>query len=216
MFRRAPSSLPAAQWGEVQLLELAQLRRADWHALYALYRDPELARLNAAEPTRIPRWLFRLLLLAEQGRERMSFGVMVGGQLVGNAELYDFSPARPGWPTRATLGVMLARPHWGRGHGQDTLNALLAWGFGAGHFSAGPGGMDPPLERVQLSTLASNGRAQLAFARAGFQERGRSHRRGHTEIQMELRRSDWLARQLPGLISPAESDDRLPPNGEPA
>ncbi|WP_229838983.1 GNAT family N-acetyltransferase [Deinococcus piscis] len=209
MFRRsAPSPQPAVQWGQVQLLELRQLRRADWHALYALYRDPELARLNAAEPTRIPRWMFRLLLLAEQGHERMSFGVMVGGHLVGNAELYGFGPARPAQPTRATLGVMLARSSWGQGYGQDTLNALLAWGFGAV-----PGSPDPALERIRLSTLGSNQRAQTAFRRVGFEEKGRFEQRGHTEVNMELRREDWLARHPDSVSSvPAASSSPLAPS----
>lgn len=207
MFRRAAPSQPAAQWGRVQLVELPQLSRADWRALYALYRDPELAALNAAAPTRIPLLVFRLLLLAEQGRERMSFGVMVGGQLVGNAELYSFGPGplvrgavHPAAPvaTRATLGVMLARSHWGQGYGQDTLNALLAWGFGQT-----PDGLDPPLERVRLTTLGSNQRAQAAFARAGFEEKGRFQQRGRSEVNMELCRGDWLARHRHLPPSPA-------------
>lgn len=199
MFRRAASRQPAAKWGRVQLLELSHLGRADWRALHALYRDPELAQLNAAEPTRIPRWLFRLLLLAEQGRDRMSFAVMVGGQLVGNAELYSFRPAHPAHARCATLGVMLARPYWGQGYGQDTLSALLAWGFGAA-----PGSLQPPLEHIRLTTLGSNERAQLAFARAGFGEQGRTQRRDRTEITMTLQRSTWLARHRLSPLSPED------------
>ncbi|WP_261663529.1 GNAT family N-acetyltransferase [Deinococcus sp. Marseille-Q6407] len=201
MFRRSATSppQPAAAWGRVELLGLTQLSGTDWRALHALYRDLELSRLNAAEPTRIPRWLFRIILLAEQGRERMSFGVMIGGQLAGNAELYAFSPAWPAAPVRATLGVMLAPGYWGRGYGQDTLNALLAWEFG----EAAGSSLEPPLERIRLTTLGSNKRAQTAFARAGFEEKGRFQQRGHTEVNMELRREDWLARHRQPPFSPS-------------
>lgn len=177
----------------MQLAELGDLRREDWRALYALYRDPELAGLNAATPVRMPLLMFKLTLLGEQGRERMGFGVFVGGQLVGNAELYSFAPARPAAPTRATLGVMLARSHWGQGYGTETLNALLAWAFGT--LEDGP---EPPLERIRLTTLAHNERALAAFARAGFEEKGRFQRGAYHEVNMELRREDWINRQHGG------------------
>ncbi|MFC6617081.1 GNAT family N-acetyltransferase [Deinococcus radiophilus] len=183
----------------MQFLELRHLSRVQWQSLHALYRDPELAALNAAEPTRMPLWLFRLLLLAEQGRERVSFGVTLPtGELIGNAELYDFAPAHPEVATRATLGVMLAPPYWGHGYGRDTLYALLGWAFGV--HKDGP---DTPLERVRLTTLAHNNRALSAFLRAGFEEKGRFSRGRYPEVNMEVLRGVWLEEFQPQMSSGA-------------
>lgn len=180
----------------MQLLPLASLTRTDWQLLTALYRDPDLAALNAAEPLHSPHWLLRLMLQAGQGREQVSFGVMAGGQLIGNAELYDWGPAGNGLtvqaPGRATLGIMLAPAFQGQGYGGDALNALLAWAFGAAGETALPA-PNPPLERVRLTTLAGNHRALAAFTRAGFAEKGRYTAGQHEEVNMELTRAAWLA-----------------------
>ncbi|MFC6590721.1 hypothetical protein ACFP81_00820 [Deinococcus lacus] len=93
-----------ARWGRVTLRPLSELSRAEWRTLHGFFRDPELAAWSGAAPTRLPRWLFRWLLLAEEGTERWGFGILdQHGRLIGNAELYDVA--------RGPLGEK-AGPRW--------------------------------------------------------------------------------------------------------
>ena len=195
MFRSRPRQ-PVAQAGGVALVHLRDLTRAEWRQLHDLYRSAALAAWNAARPTRLPRWLFRMSLLAEEtGGERAGFGVLSGGAFIGTAELYDLTPPLPAQPERGTLGVMLAPPYWNQGYGRRAVEALLDVAFSP----PAEGGLG--LGQVRLMTLAHNVRAQRSFAAGGFRETSRSG----TEVFMEQTRAEWAGRQP---VSSGHEDSR--------
>jgi RimJ/RimL family protein N-acetyltransferase len=67
------------------------------------------------------------------------------------------------------------------------VDALLRWAFVD---------LEPPLNRVRLTTFGHNRRAQRAFAACGFREVGRTPRAGRTDVHMEITRSEWRARSV--------------------
>lgn len=176
-------------YGRVTLRPVNELSAAQWHAVYRFFRDRELADWNDAKPIRMPEFMFRRVMLEEeQGGDRAGFGVLdEGGEVIGNAELYDFRPSAPLRATTATLGVMIGLPRlWGQGYGREAVQALLCWAFRV---------HEPALHRVRLTTFGHNRRAQRAFAACGFHEVGRTERPGRTDVHMEVTREEWLAAQ---------------------
>ncbi len=169
-----------AAWGRVTLKPIEALTPREWRLMHSYFKDRELADWNGASPIRLPEWLFRRIMLEEEGGgERHTFGIYAQGRLIGSVELYDLQ--RRG--TSATLGIMIGeRDLWGQGYGREAVQAVLAWGFTR---------RDPPLTRVRLRTFSHNHRAQRAFAAAGFREVGREDRRDHTDVLMEVTREEW-------------------------
>lgn len=172
-------------WGRVTLKPVSAFTPEEWRTLYRFFRDRELADWNDAKPIRLPEWLFRRVLLEEEGTgERAGFGVLSErGELIGSAELYDLRPPPPLAPSVGTLGVMIGvRALWGQGYGREAVMALLAWAFQQ---------RDTPLSRVRLTTFGHNRRAQRAFLACGFREVGRTERPGRTDVHMEITRGEW-------------------------
>ena len=76
---------------------------AEWRVVYRFFRDRELADWNDAKPIRMPEFMFRKVMQdEEQAGDRIGFGVLNElGEVIGNAELYDFRPSpRCGPPPR--------------------------------------------------------------------------------------------------------------------
>lgn len=179
------------RWGRVTLKPMIQLSKEEWKVVHGFFRDRELADWNDAKPLRMPRWIFRRVMLDEENTgDRAGFAVLNElGEVIGNAELYDFRPSPPLTSTTATLGVMIGFPAlWGCGYGSEAIQALLVWAFSM---------HEPALHRVQLTTFGHNRRAQKAFLNCGFQELGRTQGSRRTEVHMAITRSDWLAGHLP-------------------
>lgn len=171
-----------AAWGRVSLRPIEALGPREWRTMHGYFRDRELADWNGASPIRLPEWLFKRIMLEEEGGgERHTFGIYdEGSRLIGSVELYDL--ARGG--LTATLGIMIGeRALWGQGYGREAVRAVLAWAFTR---------RVPPLARVRLRTFSHNRRAQRAFLAAGFREVGREERRDHIDVLMEITREDWL------------------------
>lgn len=179
------------RWGRVTLKPMTQLSKEEWKVVHGFFKDRELADWNDAKPLRMPRWIFRRVMLEEENTgDRAGFAVLNEvGEVIGNAELYDFRPSAPLTATTATLGVMIGFPAlWGSGYGSEAIQALLVWGFSV---------KDPPLQRIRLTTFGHNRRAQKAFANCGFRELGRTQGAGRTEVHMAIARSDWVVRCAP-------------------
>ncbi|GAA5500934.1 hypothetical protein Dxin01_00662 [Deinococcus xinjiangensis] len=160
---------------------------AEWRVVYRFFRDRELADWNDAKPIRMPEFMFRKVMQdEEQAGDRIGFGVLNElGEVIGNAELYDFRPSPPLRATTATLGVMIGLPKlWGQGYGREAVQALLKWAFTV---------PDPAFQRVRLTTFGHNRRAQRAFAASGFRETGCTEKQGRTDVHMEITREEWLA-----------------------
>ncbi len=192
----SPAHTHGGPGGRVQLKPLLSLSSAEWHVLHGFFRDRELADWNDAKPIRLPEWLFRRVMQDEErGGERAGFGILdEQGTLIGSAELYDLRPSPPLTPTTGTLGVMIGYPRlWGQGYGREAVNAVLRWTFAE---------LEPPLNRVRLTTFGHNRRAQRAFAACGFREVGRTPRAGRTDVHMEITRGEWRARLEPAPPPP--------------
>lgn len=180
---------PYVTVGRITLKPVLDFTAAEWRVVYRFFRNRELADWNDAKPIRLPEFIFRKIMQDEEREgERAGFGVLnEHGEVIGNAELYDFRPSPPLRATTATLGVMIGQPAlWGQGYGREAVQGLLKWAF-AVH--------EPALNRVRLITFGHNRRAQRAFAACGFRETGRSEYPGRTDVHMEILREEWLANQ---------------------
>ncbi len=169
----------------VSLKPLLEFEVAEWRVLYSFFRDRELADWNDAKPIKIPEWLFKKVMQDEEKTgERIGFGVLdEHGELIGNAELYDFHPTAPYPASIATMGIMIGYPKlWGQGYGKEAVQALIEWAFVT---------RPTPLKRIRLTTFGHNKRAQRAFSACGFKEVGRSVQPNRTDVHMELQYDEW-------------------------
>lgn len=169
----------------VVLKRIAELSVADWRLMHAFFRDRELADWNGAKPVRLPLWLFkRILLEEEQAGDKWGFGIYTENRLIGSVELYHLQPAFPLRPTQGTLGIMIGdRELLGQGYGREALMALAMHAFEQ---------LDPPLERIRLTTFLHNVRAQRCFARVGFQVKSHAQKGDATSVNMELTRTEYF------------------------
>ncbi len=164
------------------LVVLRRKRTADIPDDYAWRRDPELARLDAATPTRMDlgeyarNWHFDMQFTDVPGRY---FAIEdESGRRIGNIMYYNLDYQR----REAEIGISIGvRAAWGQGYGSDAMLTAARHLFG----SLG-------LRRLYLRTLDWNEHAQRAFQKAGFRAFGTAFREGHTFVLMELR-SEWLA-----------------------
>ncbi|GGJ30443.1 GNAT family N-acetyltransferase [Deinococcus roseus] len=179
----------------VVLKRITELTSADWRLMHAFFRDRELADWNGARPVRLPLWLFkRILLEEEQAGDKWGFGIFTEGRLIGSVELYHLQPALPAHPIQGTLGIMIGeRGLLGNGYGREALLALARHAFQ---------GIQPPLERIRLTTFLHNVRAQRCFARVGFQVKSHAQKGDSTSVNMELTRAEFLKQMfIEGEIS---------------
>ncbi|MDQ3398431.1 MAG: GNAT family N-acetyltransferase [Deinococcota bacterium] len=160
---------------------MAELDRQAWQRVHTHFRDPEIAHLNGTPPSRMPLWLLKRILRADSRRpDRQSYSIFdEHSDYIGTIELYDIGA------TTATLGIIIGeRSHWGRGYGPEAIAMLLHLAF-----------TTMKLRRVRLSTFGDNGRAQLAFKKAGFTEQRRyTNRLGRVDVEMDITLERWQER----------------------
>ena len=150
---------------------------------YAWRRDPELARFDSVEPLRLSFTEF----LAGYGEEleslspqRRRFGIeTLDGKHIGNCMYYNMDLVAG----QVEVGIMVGdRAYWNQGYGGDAITALVDYIFA-----------EMQVERIYLSTLEWNLRAQRCFEKCGFVHCGHLLKGGGNFIIMELRRG-WLPR----------------------
>jgi RimJ/RimL family protein N-acetyltransferase len=159
---------------------------ADARRDYTWQKDEELARLTGNAPLRgsFVQYLTRHAAgyCAQGSILQLSIKTIADGRHIGNCAVYNLSVEGSG----GELGIIIGeRAFWGRGYGYDAVQALL------GHMFQGMG-----LQRVHLTTLFDNTRAQRCFARCGFRVNGSTVRGGYTFLLMELRAEDFARRGL--------------------
>jgi RimJ/RimL family protein N-acetyltransferase len=148
---------------------------------YAWQTDPELAKLDAAEvldisyQQYISEYTFELCYPSSG---RYEFGVdTLDGKHIGNCVYYNVSSNE----SKAEVGIMIGnRDYWNHGYGYETITALLSYIFSR-----------TGLERVYLTTLEWNIRAQKCFKKCGFLECGHLVRDDHDFILMAIRRDEF-------------------------
>ena len=140
-----------------------------------LYEDEEYDFANVAEPLYIGASLessdeWYSDIQKRNGDENIRLGIfLVDGTVIGDVALQGLD-----WRNRScSLGMGIAKlENHSKGYGKEAVSLLLGHAFG-----------NLGLERVTVSTLATNIAAQKSLEKLGFVQEGRA------------RRSDWVAVQ---------------------
>jgi RimJ/RimL family protein N-acetyltransferase len=162
-------------------IKIRYKRISDARNDFSWQTDPELARLDAADPLTMS---FQQFLseftfdLCYPSSSRHEFAIETPeGQHIGNCVYYNMNQAEG----KTELGIMIGnRDYWNKGYGVETVNTLVDHIFNR-----------TTLERVYLTTLDWNQRAQKCFKKCGFQECGEVVRDAHTFILMAIHRAEW-------------------------
>jgi RimJ/RimL family protein N-acetyltransferase len=170
---------------------LRPIQAWDRERLYELVETIEVRALSHTDPplpisleeieARDRRWI------EERHPDSAWFAIDVDAETIGMCGLHEIDH----YHQRAEVGIRIGKPYWGRGHGQDAVRTLLAYGFGQLN-----------LVKISLQVLADDERAVGAYRKAGFVEEGRL--RDHTwydgarrdELVMSVRREDWKPASL--------------------
>jgi RimJ/RimL family protein N-acetyltransferase len=141
---------------------LRAAERDDIPLFVAWFNDDRTSRtLGVRAPMSIPMeeaWFERML--ADQGKTGYMFTVclLADDRPIGSVSLMDLDLVNGS----AGLGIMIGEPHdRGRGHGTDTTEALLAFGFASLR-----------LERIWLNVFDFNPGARRVYERVGFRHEG--------------------------------------------
>lgn len=153
-------------------------------------RDRELLRWSGGSVLLLSFYEFRKAFqreLRRQDKHSRSFALLTDtDEFIGRLGYYHIDHHR----REAELGIAIGeRKYWGQGYGTDAVKTILTHIF-----------QTTDLERVYLHTYAENERAQRAFQNAGFRKAGNRHkfsleRGSHDEVEMEIYRDEWEARQ---------------------
>lgn len=167
----------------------AGFNEEEMRRMYYWSRDESVLRWSGGSPLAMSFHEFKTAFqreVARRDRHRRIFGILtMDGELIGRMGYFNIDWHRGA----AELGIVIGeKDYWGRGYGTDAVRTLLRHIF-----------TDTPLDRIYLHTYAENVRAQRCFEKCGFRYIGRTRKfsldRGtHEEIQMEVRREQWLAR----------------------
>ncbi len=158
---------------------LRPMRREYLEKYFEFRNDVELELLSSGEAP-MPMEFERLQAMFEahlaRPRSEVSwFGIEVqGGKFIGQCLLHNFDYAAHTCELGVTIGD---RDYTGRGYGRDVVQLLVKYAFRLLN-----------MQKVWLTTNASNEQAQRAFAAAGFVEEGR------------LKRHVWLDGRYDDLV----------------
>jgi RimJ/RimL family protein N-acetyltransferase len=162
-------------------IKLRYKRISDAKEDYSWQVDPELARLDAALPLTITyqQYLSEYTFeLCYPSANRHEFGIeTLSGEHVGNCVYYNVNASE----SKAEIGIMIGnRDYWNHGYGVEAINALLEHIFNRTR-----------LEKIYLTTLDWNVRAQKCFKKCGFNECGELERDGSCFLLMVINRDEW-------------------------
>jgi RimJ/RimL family protein N-acetyltransferase len=155
---------------------LREKRLSDASNDYAWRCDPELARLDGAVALKMPFSEFMPnyadeLYYPSPIRRRFAIDNLKG-EHIGNCMYYDIDERRK----QAELGILIGdRKYWDKGYGTDAVITMVNYIFES-----------TPLQRIHLSTLDWNIRAQKSFSKCGFTPRGYLNRDGNRFLIMEI------------------------------
>jgi diamine N-acetyltransferase len=195
---RPDGSEPVIAHGSVYL---RAAEREDIPHFVAWFNDDRTTRtLGVRAPMSIPMeeaWFERMV--ADQGKTAYMFTVclIADDRPIGSVSLFDLDLVNGS----AGLGIMIGQPaDRGRGHGTDTLEAIVAFGFASLR-----------LERIWLDVFDFNAGARRVYERVGFQHEGVLRHaifragRFFDDHRMAILSDDWRARHRPGEdVSPNE------------
>jgi RimJ/RimL family protein N-acetyltransferase len=148
---------------------------------YSWSRDPELSRLDAAQPLVMTLSHFISEYAAElryPPLTRRRFAIeTLNGSHIGNCSYYNIDIKR----SEAEIGIMIGnRDYWDKGYGVDTIKTLISYVFHSTGF-----------KKLYLKTLNWNFRAQSCFRKCGFVQYSQINRDGYIFMLMEISREHW-------------------------
>ncbi len=149
---------------------------------YRWRTDPELARLDGAEPLKVgfEEFLRRYpdeTLCPRPDRELYAIDTAEGTH-IGNLMVYNLATSLQS----AEVGVAIGDGRYrGQGYGTEAMVTFVRWAWAA-----------RPWRRLVLHTLEWNERARRCFERAGFQPTAIVLRRRERYIRMEALREWWV------------------------
>ena len=173
---------------ESERLRLRAATAQDFPIFHVWWSNPEVAyyqingaiRLNQEETNvrMFERWF-------SDGEAGVGFAVVLKetGELIGCCNLWGADIKN----RSAHLGIIIAKTHWSRGFGTETVKLLLHYAFSELNY-----------HRVQLEVSAFNERGIRAYTKAGFREVGRLRevifRNGkwHDEVIMDVLQQEYL------------------------
>lgn len=138
-------------------LLLRPFRADDVDDALAYRNDREFARYLAHIPQPFERRHaeeFVAVNMSESWDTSPTFGVVLGGTLIGTANLEVDAAAH-----EAMLGYAIGRAWWGRGIGTEAARAVMEWGIAT-----------YDLVRIWASTSAGNVRSRRVLEKLGFQQ----------------------------------------------
>jgi ribosomal-protein-alanine N-acetyltransferase len=158
-------------------------RMSDAKEDYAWQTDPELAKLDAALILNVSYQQFLseyTFELCYPSSNRIEFAIeTLSGEHIGNCVYYNVNVVE----AKAELGIMIGnRQYWNNGYGVEAIESLLDHIFNR-----------VKLDRVYLTTLDWNIRAQKCFQKCGFSPCGEVQRDGSSFILMVIYRIEWEA-----------------------
>jgi RimJ/RimL family protein N-acetyltransferase len=167
-------------------IQLRIKRLSDARDDYDWQTDPELAKLDASVTLDLT---YRQYLseytyeLCYPNPNRHEFAIeTLEGKHIGNCVYYNVNEKEG----KTEIGILIGnREYWNRGYGTETINLLLKHVFGKTN-----------LERVYLTTLDWNIRAQHCFIKCGFSDCGKLIKDDYSFLLMALDREEWEAFQL--------------------
>ena len=165
------------------LVRLREKKMADARNDFRWQSDPELARLDATNPIRLPFSVYLLdysIELRSPAFKRFPLAIetLDGGRHIGNTTIYDIDEKNQ----EAQLGILIGdRDYWCKGYGTDAVSTVSDYIF---HTTT--------IRRLYLKTLEWNTRAQASFAKSGFVPTGRLERHSYSFRTMDLTREHWL------------------------
>jgi RimJ/RimL family protein N-acetyltransferase len=165
---------------------LRPIQAWDRERLYELVETIEVRALSHGMPplpvsleeieARDKRWI------EERQSDSAWFAIDVDAELIGMCGLHEIDH----YQQRADVGIRLGKEYWGKGHGQDAVRTLVAYGFQ--HLN---------LAKISLQVLADDERAVGAYRKVGFVEEGRLRAHAwydgarHDELVMSVLREEW-------------------------
>jgi RimJ/RimL family protein N-acetyltransferase len=164
-----------------QRIKIRLKRLSDAKDDYTWQSDRELAELDAAAPLNMTLQQFTseyTFELCYPSASRHEFAIdTLEGEHIGNCVYYNVDAGEG----KAELGIMIGnRDYWCRGYGTEAVKLLLEYIFNRSR-----------LDRIYLTTLNWNIRAQKCFKKCGFTECGELTRDDHHFIVMAITRAEW-------------------------
>lgn len=187
----APASFNRQPILENDVVRLCPLRALDFEALYAVAADP-LVWEQHPNPTRYQRAVFETFFAGalESGGAFLILDALTDAP-IGSSRYYDHDPAAQS----VLIGYsFLARSHWGGATNRAVKTLLLDYAFAHG------------IEDVFFHVGAGNRRSQRAMEKLGAKKVEEREVAYHGERETRnfvyrIRRTDWLAPQLPAAES---------------